>query len=440
MNAQQYLSELDMRAGRRRQLILNSPSEYVHSGRTYYISNSGDDRNDGTTPVSAWSSLDRVNSFAFSEGDAVLFQRGGLWRGQLQCRGGVVYSAYGSGEKPKIYGSAENYARSKWDETCVPGVYVLSQPIKEDCGLIVFDGGKAHSNKKIDGVASFDGDIRSLGNDLDMYHSVVDRRIYLRSDSGNPSERFGDIETAVHRHAVTVTGDNVTIDNLCIMYTGSHGIGTADRNGLTVKNCILGWIGGSIQSINSATRYGNAVEIYVSCRDFTVSNCYIYEVYDAAVTHQFKNANQSVVTMENVTYRGNLIEKCTYSIEYFLGQDDAPGQIMRNILIEDNICRLAGYGWGRQRPDRETPAHIKGWNHKNPSDGFFIRGNVFDRSTHMMIHCGSDDENSLPVFENNAFIQSADGSFGRYGKNPPDMKAYSTAVKEGFFDSEMYIL
>lgn len=45
----------------------------------------------------------------------VLFERGGLWRGQLSTVEGVTYSAYGEGEKPRFYGSPENgTGESKW--------------------------------------------------------------------------------------------------------------------------------------------------------------------------------------------------------------------------------------------------------------------------------------------------------------------------------------
>lgn len=437
MTSAQFLNDLDIRCDERKYSIINSSAEIKPAGNVHYVSNDGNDKNSGSSPDSAWATLDRVNFFFFDEGDAVLFARGDLWRGQLQCQGGVTYSAFGTGEKPKIYGSDYNYAQSIWEKTWTPHVYVLSLPLSEDAGLIVFDYGKAHSYKKITGIDGFNGNLDSLINDLDMYHGD-DHRIYLRSDTGNPSARFRDIEIAAHRHAITVAGDNVTINNLCIMYTGSHGIGTANRKGLAVQNCVFGWIGGSIQNKGSSTRYGNAIEIYVSCRNFTVENCYIYQVYDAAITHQFKLENKTSVIMENVTYRGNLIENCSYSIEYFLEQSDNNNQIMRNILIEDNICRFSGFGWGDQRPDKNTPAHLKGWNHKNPSDRFVIRNNVFDRSRYMMIHCGADDPKHLPVFRDNTFIQFKGGVFGKYGKNPPDMTIYGDIICSGFFDSEIY--
>ena len=58
----------------------------------------------------------------------------------------------------------------------------------------------------------------------------------------------------------------------------------------------------------------------MACEDFTVDHCYVYQIYDAGLTHQFKGDNGSPVPMVNVTYTDNLIEYCTYSIEYFLDE------------------------------------------------------------------------------------------------------------------------
>ncbi|MGC9353560.1 MAG: right-handed parallel beta-helix repeat-containing protein, partial [Mariniphaga sp.] len=78
----------------------------------YYVSSStGNDANPGTSESSAWRSLDKVNSFTPKPGDQVLFKRGDSWTGTLRVNGSgtsgspIVYGAYGSGEKPKIYGS-----------------------------------------------------------------------------------------------------------------------------------------------------------------------------------------------------------------------------------------------------------------------------------------------------------------------------------------------
>lgn len=35
------------------------------------------------------------------------------------------------------------------------------------------------------------------------------------------------------------------------------------------------------------TRYGNGVEIYGGCDGYTIDNCYVHDVYDAGIAHQY---------------------------------------------------------------------------------------------------------------------------------------------------------
>lgn len=77
---------------------------------TYYVSNSGDDSNSGLTQVLAWQTLDKVNSFTFSEGDQILFKRGDTFYGTLRINQSgtsgnpITFGAYGFGDKPVITG------------------------------------------------------------------------------------------------------------------------------------------------------------------------------------------------------------------------------------------------------------------------------------------------------------------------------------------------
>ncbi|MEM1552847.1 MAG: hypothetical protein QXH03_09315, partial [Candidatus Bathyarchaeia archaeon] len=92
------------------------------SGRAFFVSSSsGDDRNDGLSPQSAWRSLDKVNSAQLLPGDRVLFKRGDVWRGQLIPQSGdegapIVYGAYGEGEKPLLLGSVSRNKPSQWEK------------------------------------------------------------------------------------------------------------------------------------------------------------------------------------------------------------------------------------------------------------------------------------------------------------------------------------
>lgn len=68
----------------------------------YYVSNSGNDSNNGTSITTTWLTLSKVNSVTFAAGDSVLFKRGDSFYGQLLPKSGtasgdVIYSSYGTG-------------------------------------------------------------------------------------------------------------------------------------------------------------------------------------------------------------------------------------------------------------------------------------------------------------------------------------------------------
>lgn len=74
-------------------------------GKTYYVSPSGDDKNDGLAQDRAWKTLDRVSGASFAAGDNVLFEGGGTFPGKLTLGnddGGtaaapISVSSYGTG-------------------------------------------------------------------------------------------------------------------------------------------------------------------------------------------------------------------------------------------------------------------------------------------------------------------------------------------------------
>ncbi len=80
----------------------------------YYVSSSsGVDTNNGTSQSTPWRTIDRVNQSTYSivAGDQVLFQRGGVYRGEIiwgvsgTASAPVVYGAYGTGADPIINGA-----------------------------------------------------------------------------------------------------------------------------------------------------------------------------------------------------------------------------------------------------------------------------------------------------------------------------------------------
>ena len=436
------LRRIDRQAEQMKRKILSSKTDVKPAGTIYYVSAEGDDFNDGLSPEKPLRTLAKVNALELQPSDGVMFRRGDLWRGGLITQCGVTYSAYGAGEKPRLYGSPCDAAvESRWVATDTPNVYMYDMELADDVGTLVFNHGEANAIKILkvyhtDGTTTnvytgepFAGGC-DLKRDLDFFHDYRDeKRLYLCSTQGNPADRFASIEMNV-RGCVVSAVDNVHIDNLCIKYGGSHGIGSGTTKGLTVTNCEIGWIGGSMlmpapPEGGRDARYGNGIEVYGGCDHFEVRDCYIYQCYDAGITNQNQDdVSDSSRTMRNVTYADNLIEQCEMSIEYYLGaQGKTTESYMQNILFEGNILRLAGYGWGDQHPEPAWGAHLKSWwMHYNKAENFIIRNNIFDRSDANLVNVVAGDAEWLPQMEDNTYVQYLGADGGRIGQPWADYK------------------
>lgn len=247
-------------AKKQKRKILSSKSEWtVGEGKNvYYVSENGNDKNDGRTPETAWATLDKVNSAACPEGftedsakqfpeflwtvqhpeekaelnsgDVVLFERGGIWRGVLRSVDGVTYSAYGTGDKPCISSSPENgTGKEKWK--LVSGTKNIWEFYKtiQDCGGILLgedtvaiknapfwsdekqcflntNNRENLSGEEYQKAEPFDctmlEDLQFF-NELNFEGSVqedVSRlfcstgKLYLRCDAGNPGKVYSSIE------------------------------------------------------------------------------------------------------------------------------------------------------------------------------------------------------------------------------------------------------
>lgn len=178
-----------------RDAIVNSTTEIkqsasfipgeTYTGTAYYVSNSGSDTNAGTSPEQPWATLDRVNSAALQRGDAVFFERGGIWFGRLTVSADeVTVSAYGAGDKPILSGSdpdVENPDRwkqyAKTQDGCTVWVY---ENAATDVTQIFFNNGeemgiRVTPNRDADGYVDAQGEFfdvcQGLTEDLSFFVS-----------------------------------------------------------------------------------------------------------------------------------------------------------------------------------------------------------------------------------------------------------------------------
>lgn len=108
-------------------ILLMVLSCLVASATNYYVSNAGNDANPGTL-AQPWATISKVNSSmgTFVATDSILFQRGGVFTGTLNVtKAGIIFSAYGSGNKPIITGF---YTIPSWTATANPNLWTATIP------------------------------------------------------------------------------------------------------------------------------------------------------------------------------------------------------------------------------------------------------------------------------------------------------------------------
>jgi hypothetical protein len=404
------------------------PSPDTFSGRCYYFSNDGADSNDGLSPQSALKTPGMVEHLPLQRGDAVLFRRGDIFRGAINCKhDGITFSAWGEGEKPVICGSARNYAEPElWEKSEVPGIWVCTLPIN-NAGVITFDHDPRITGK-YDVLLGFSVPLEPemepsplhLKNDLDFFSDLDTNTLYLKSEK-NPGLRFKQIEIGENIHLFCFRGgirEDLTVDNLHITLTGAHAVSFITHKRGEVRNCIIDYVGGSvlwrkggsIMSDKMNIRYGNAIEVYGGCSGFKVWNNWIYQIYDTGITHQFHRDKNTECIQENVEYFDNLIEYCFWSIEYY--NTDTKYSITRNIYVHNNFCRFGGAGWGCTPERREKSPMYSFMKKADETENYLTEKNIF-QFTHGVIYKHFPPvppENSL-IFRENIYIQYADAKF-----------------------------
>lgn len=389
-----------------RDKVLYSKSKPVNvTGKVYYISYRGDDKNDGLSPQTPWKTLSKL-SFAvqIGEGDAVLFERGGVYRGvSISCINGVYYGAYGEGDKPAMYGSSKNYAKTKWTKDSKKNVWIASG-LFVDAGIVIFNHGEFAGNRVFDKA--------ELMNNGDFF-SEEGGKLYLYMDT-DPAQKYTDIEIGTDSHIFSIPGNghDITIDNFTIKYGGAMGVqASSGATNITVTNCEIGWLGGGLHS--SGVRYGNGIEFWSQCKNIIVENNWIYQIYDSGFTHQGNNTSR--FTVENLLFTNNLVEYCNFAaVEYWAPAENMHKMI--NIEYSNNILRFAGYGWGAKN---QPAVLLYSTDNYNDCENFVIKNNILDTAVSRIIRC-IHQSGKLPVMSGNTFIGKPGDRLGLFGDSATD--------------------
>ncbi len=160
--------------------ILLACSVEIQAAVYYIDSRSGSDQNTGTAPEFAWKTIERSSKAQIKPGDRILLARGGLWREILRPHSGeegraVCYGAYGSGPKPKLYGSIDASDPEYWTET-KPGIWTTKKIAPNPIGPFM---------RTLKNSFRADSSLSSFGQAEHKTNTVNDRR------SDNTINQFG---------------------------------------------------------------------------------------------------------------------------------------------------------------------------------------------------------------------------------------------------------
>ncbi len=427
---------VDVIAEQMKKDILNTPNTadiYADKmkGQTYYISEkNGNDENDGKTPETAWKTPAALGTkVRFPKaGTTFLFERGGVYRGQVPTYHGAIYGSYGTGDKPVLMQSAKNYADpALWVETEYPNVWKCTEQLI-NVGVVAFDHDLYDYTESaydelygiimnpntygVTGPESLCGDLQFF-SDLPGGNLSTKADFFVYSTDGNPGSRFKSIEIGERVNIFGGSPKGFTLDNISMKFGGGHGIGFGTCSDVTVTNCIFSWIGGSVLNYNdgkSVTNYGNAVEIYGGCSGYHVENNWMYQIYDTGVTHQRSSSTGDCI-QENVEYLSNLIEYVFWGIEFYNappsadqlnGSKDMWTRITRNVNSSFNVLRKGGYGWGSIVRYRTCQLYCGSTLSEN--ENCKSEYNIIDRGTGYILNLPSNS-NEKP--DKNIYIQTA---------------------------------
>lgn len=245
----------------------------------YYVSNSGNDSNNGLTEATPWKTIAKVNSTTLTAGDRVYFKRGDKWNEQLTIDESgtavnpIAFTAYGTGKKPIITGADTiktwtNDAGNVWYANCPvfadhrtrPHSYACREGsvryTQVDTKAAVTDSAKyfvdtTPSPDVIYVYSTIDPDSKTMEVSARNFAILCEDQTYIDisyldcRDAGMQGIDFYAVTSQVNGYS--------TVDS-CV-FTNNRNVGMAFENGYsysTVTNCVATYNGNGFYSLSYA--------------------------------------------------------------------------------------------------------------------------------------------------------------------------------------------
>ena len=353
---------------------------------TYYVSASGSDDNDGTTPQQPWATVQKANTSVAAGPNTILFRRGDEFYGQLVLPFGCGVGAYGDGAKPVLTMYKRLNRPTGWVEQS-PQIWKIDLNAKG-----THDGYIATSDANIgflvvDGIvkAAMKFSLSDLTAPWDFFCDIENHTLFVKATQ-NPTSMANDIRAAPNGDSYGASSAIICCDkgsnyvrDIHITGTGGCGIRGVGAD-VQIQHCVIDFIGGSLLRghASGTTRYGNGIENWPHAMRWLIEENEIAHVYDVAWSPQGTDRGGGEISWQDLTVRNNHIHDCGQSVELWSETSNANSPGFVRILFENNRCERAGYGaFADVRPDQDRRVHLLTYRLQTHVE-ITIQNNVFD--------------------------------------------------------------
>ena len=308
----------------------------------YYIDPvHGNPAGDGLTPETARLTY---TDLCVKPGDSVLFKRGSVIRDRLirvagDETGYITYGAYGEGEVPVFYGSADVSDPADWAEER-PNVWRYTKDLPtEACNFIYTcpDGSTVGATLRWEeDYLTAQGDWHDTRMGMAEQKTVPEEVKVLVYSVGNPGQVYRHIECALWgRRNLSNNVPYTVTEDLGFFGSGVHGMSGGSHH-MIIRRCSFCFIGGSVWNRNLRIRFGNAIEFWEQGDDILIEDCCFNEIFDSCITHQGSSQCQPA---------HNLVMRNNFFANYGMGAYEGRDKMSVNSAFTGNTCVYAGYGF-----------------------------------------------------------------------------------------------
>lgn len=390
---------------------------FVTYATNFYISNTGNNNNDGRSPAKAWQTLSKLEAAAengmIKAGDSILFKRGNVFTGSIKWNNAeghvfptgtasqpIVFAAYDSGAKPILLYPKEISAKAEdrillWfigvDYMIVDGLkFTDTDTINNkisgaNCGVPLYFGAMDIASSNHCAVKNVDISLCGMGVVFIGDFNTVTNSTLVNFKNLKSTPNTGGM-TAYEDYganAITITGSDNEISHNYI-------------SGAWAESLDFGWNGG-------------AVEMYNTCRRNKIIH---NSIIDCGGVAEFGGQVENGEATDNL-FANNLITNCgtlTYcNLTDKFAIKVSNVQYYNNKIIENEKSRFSGTATGNGittpgprsliKPDKELFAY------NGPAAAktiFDLRDNNFELSTGIAVARKSNDIDKY-IHENNVY-------------------------------------